>query len=289
MTWVKLDDQFPEHPKVMALGKDRLPGMGLWLVGAGYCGRHLTDGFIPRAFLVGSEQIRLARCLVGVGLWEDVSGGYRMHDYHDYQPAREEVLERRRLKAEAGRLGGLRSGQQRSKRASTREAPPKATASSLVEANAKQTGKQNPSNGGSTPVPQPVPETPRRSSVSVSVPRDAIVLEGQTRPDLVALRQRGMTYIRQSELAILDAIADNERDESRPISVGQQVVADWIAEAPKGVHLVDFVIQRENDLKRERGFSADEADAAWQRTKEADRTSAPERLGSIVERLTGTG
>jgi hypothetical protein len=95
-----------------------------------------------------------------------------------------------------------------------------------------------------------------------------------------------MHYIRQRELEILDAIADNEREgEWKPIATGQEVIAGWIRGAPKGVHLVDYVIQTENDLKRERGFDADEADAQWEREKAEDKASAPERLGAIMDRL----
>jgi hypothetical protein len=123
------------------------------------------------------------------------------------------------------------------------------------------------------------------------VPRDAVLLENETRPDLVALRKRGMRYIGATELAILDHIADNERpSEWKPIALGQAIVAGWIAEAPKGVHLVDFVIQRENELKRKRGASADEIEAEWAAFKEADLAAHPRRpgleaLGAIVARV----
>jgi hypothetical protein len=118
------------------------------------------------------------------------------------------------------------------------------------------------------------------------VPRDGVVLADQTRPDLVALRERGMTYIRRSELEILDHIADNERaGEWQPISTGQEVIAGWIRSAPAGVHLVDHVLHTENELKRQRGADADAADEEWNRQKESDRRAAPEQLGSIVARL----
>jgi hypothetical protein len=124
---------------------------------------------------------------------------------------------------------------------------------------------------------------------AVAIPRDAIALVGSDRPDLRALAARGMTYIRTNELAILDHIADNERaGEWKPITTGQQVVAGWISEAPKGSHLVDYVIGRENDLKAERGISADEIEAEWQAVKEADKSSAPEAIGRIVERVAGS-
>jgi hypothetical protein len=92
MPWIRLDDQFPDHPKVIDAGP-----LAAWLYvcGIGYCNRLLTDGHIP------SGQVRkladvdnageLAATLVRVGLWEEVEGGYRIHDYLDYQPSAEQV------------------------------------------------------------------------------------------------------------------------------------------------------------------------------------------------------
>lgn len=99
MTWLKVDDQFTDHPKVLALGRDRLAGIGLWAVGSCYAARFLTDGYIPAAVLPPGAR-RLAQRLVAVGLWDTAEGGYRIHDYHDYQPRRETVMVERRRNAE---------------------------------------------------------------------------------------------------------------------------------------------------------------------------------------------
>ena len=99
MSWVKVDDQMPRHPKLLSLGRDRLVCQGVWLDGMCYASGYLTDGFIPSAALEkGSE--RYARRLVEVGLWERVEGGYRIHDYHDYQPTRAAVTESRKKNAD---------------------------------------------------------------------------------------------------------------------------------------------------------------------------------------------
>ena len=57
------------------------------------------------------------RLLVEAGLWEEVPGGYRVHDYLDYQPSKDEVITEREKKREAGRKGGLASAQARRARA----------------------------------------------------------------------------------------------------------------------------------------------------------------------------
>jgi hypothetical protein len=114
VTWVRVDEHFPNHPKVLALGRDRLAGMGLWLIGLCYCNEYLTNGFIPEHMLP-VRSVKLARRLVEAGLWDAVDGGYRMHDFDEYQPTREYVLEKRAKTTErvrrwrdntTGRFGG---------------------------------------------------------------------------------------------------------------------------------------------------------------------------------------
>lgn len=99
MSWVKVDDQMPRHPKLLSLGRDRLMCQGVWLDGMCYASAYLTDGFVPAAALERGTE-RYARRLVEVGLWEVVDGGYRIHDYHDYQPTKAAVTESRRKAAE---------------------------------------------------------------------------------------------------------------------------------------------------------------------------------------------
>lgn len=82
MAWVKVDDQFFRHPKVLAAGRD---ARDLYLVGLCYCAQALTDGFIPSAavrVLAAEAEIETATQsagrLVAVTLWEEAEGGYRM-------------------------------------------------------------------------------------------------------------------------------------------------------------------------------------------------------------------
>jgi hypothetical protein len=96
MTWVKLDDHFPEHPKVLKAGP-----MAAWLYVSGltYASRYLTDGFIPSdalpVLLPQASPKALAQKLVEVGLWLLVDGGWQIHDYHEYQPSGEQVRQHR--------------------------------------------------------------------------------------------------------------------------------------------------------------------------------------------------
>jgi len=174
MPWVRIDDHFDEHPKMAAVGpvgwgvwlaglaySNRnltdgfIPyavaeGIGgswrirepvddpdelandlrttrhaerLWSIdiGSGMHGENITTDWV------------IAH-LVRVGLWEEVTGGYRIHDYGDYQPTKAQVLAERATKAAAGRAGGI--------------------AAAIARGKAPATAKSKP-----VPVPVPVPKT----------------------------------------------------------------------------------------------------------------------------------
>lgn len=120
MSWVRIDDQGPEHPKFLALGPSRVACTGLWLIALTYANRYLTDGFVP-AVALPTGTAALQKRLVSVGLWESVPGGFAIHDYLDYQPSRKVVEDRRahlhEIRSEAGRVGGIRSAQVRRSKA----------------------------------------------------------------------------------------------------------------------------------------------------------------------------
>ena len=101
MSWVRFDDGFMRHPKVLAAGRD---ARDLYIAAMFHCGTHLTDGFImaPALPLIAAEAgvpydeantQALASRLVEVGLWQMVQGGYQVHDYlgcsFDYTDARQ--------------------------------------------------------------------------------------------------------------------------------------------------------------------------------------------------------
>jgi hypothetical protein len=100
MSWIKVDDQFADHPKVIAAGP-----LAAWLYVCGltYAGRYLTDGFIPagqvRKLADIDNATELAERLVSVNLWETIDGGYHIHDYLVYNPSGEQVRTERRENA----------------------------------------------------------------------------------------------------------------------------------------------------------------------------------------------
>jgi len=118
MSWVKLDDRFTEHPKVLAAGED---AAWMFVAGLAYCNRNpVAAGFIPtnqvpRLTLKKNPMElagRLVRCgehLGKEGLWEEVPGGYVVHDYDKYQPTEEDETDEQKSarKKAAGQKGGL--------------------------------------------------------------------------------------------------------------------------------------------------------------------------------------
>lgn len=107
MVWLRIDDQIAHHPKFIAAG----PVAGwLWICGNAYCNKYLTDGFI-RASALGtlggvSNAKRWAEKLVEAGLWDRVDGGYRVHDFHDFNPTADAVKKKRADDRERKRNSG---------------------------------------------------------------------------------------------------------------------------------------------------------------------------------------
>jgi hypothetical protein len=141
VTWFKVDDQFWHHPKTAQLS---LAAVGLWVRAGCWSAQNLTDGFVPDWALpmFMREQVDgLEFELVGGGLWVPVNGGYIFHDWKEYQPTAEQVRALRAVRSDAGKEGGLRSGQARR---------------SKTEANASRVGsskREAKANPGPVPVP----------------------------------------------------------------------------------------------------------------------------------------
>lgn len=103
MTWVKIDDGFPRHPKVL-----KLPVSAKWafVEALCYCGEFNTDGQFPSS-LMADKDLRL---LIAGDLVYPVEGVLWIHDYLDYNPSRESVENDRRKARERRARGGKRSG-----------------------------------------------------------------------------------------------------------------------------------------------------------------------------------
>jgi hypothetical protein len=148
MVWVKLDDGFPEHPKMHAAGA---LGLAMQVAALCYCNRNLTDGFIPTAAakkLVDLDDIRgvawkgVVKRLVDVGAWREVPGGWQIHDYAEYQPTRAQIQDDR--KAARERMQTVRANRSRT--------------------STERTAERSPELRRSSPYPGPVPDVPAERS-----------------------------------------------------------------------------------------------------------------------------
>lgn len=104
--WHPYEQNFINHPKFLVLSAG---AVCLWLEGKNYCDMHLTDGMIPREalrtfrFNTRARVEELMQRIDGYSgsLWEvilidgrDSQIGFRMHDYLNHNPCRDEVVAR---------------------------------------------------------------------------------------------------------------------------------------------------------------------------------------------------
>lgn len=259
MAWVKLDDQFPDHPKIVQAGP--LAGW-LHICAIAYCNRFLTDGFVPAAQVprladfaglaevvsvadglagMGSdvEPAMLADRLVAFGVWEQAVGGYLIHNYLDFQPSKAEVEARRKQRVSAGRRGGL--------------AKAKRTASdTLGEREANGVAESCP-----VPVPVPVPKDIKSPSDLGNAASNGGQETASTKgdgllPRLVgAVRQHGLEVELEAQ-AVLSVARQHLDDRLIDEGIGQMVKLEKRAERP--VYLLTLL----NDWSTKRGLQVPE-------------------------------
>lgn len=299
MPWVRLDEQFPDHPKVTEAGP-----LASWLhvCGLAFCNRLLTDGFVPYnqvgkladfsevwdtpegAADFAVDPYRLAKKLCDVGMWKQVTRGFLIHDYHEYQPTKAAVMAERAAKAEAGRKGGIASAAARrgnaneAGRQAPAEAPAEAPASGVLadpfEASAQRSGKQNPSpTRPDTDNPKSQRRAPPKSSNSLSlVPSDppSPTAPGRGRrlpPDFRATEQ--MHEWAERETPQVAVIPETERfcDYWRAVPGARGRKLDWEATWRNWMRKAsDYARPRNGNSP---GAKSEEAMLAWLASEEA--------------------
>lgn len=102
MPWFKIDDNFWDHRKTIALDN---AAIGLWARAGVWSARQLSDGHIPRVVLRRLGTRHQIRQLLDAGLWEpDPEGdGVHFHDWQDWQATRDLVQMRREAWADRQR------------------------------------------------------------------------------------------------------------------------------------------------------------------------------------------
>jgi hypothetical protein len=104
MTWVKIDDTFPDHPRVVGLSDAAFRSH---VAGLCYSARYLTDGSIPSSAMRSIGTRKSATELEEAGLWVRSDHGWLIRDYLDYNPSRADVEGKREAARE--RMARVRS------------------------------------------------------------------------------------------------------------------------------------------------------------------------------------
>lgn len=97
LSWVRVQSALSRNHKVLTLlpqkGGDR--ALNVFIFGLGYCAEQRNDGFIPEGALgLFHGNARSAQLLSEVGMWDEVKGGWDVHDYAEYQPTDDEAKAR---------------------------------------------------------------------------------------------------------------------------------------------------------------------------------------------------
>jgi hypothetical protein len=178
MAWARVDDGWWCHPKVLPVS---LAARGLWASALSWsCAQR--SPVVPERFPVMLDAPdELVAELVDAGLWKArPEGGFEIHDWAYYQD-----LSTREKRQEAGRRGGVASGEARAKQTRSK---PKQT-DTLTSGNAEANRSKGQANAEAGPSPtQPNPRTyPLPPSVELHVRRQAEARERETQERLAEM------------------------------------------------------------------------------------------------------
>ncbi len=108
--WVKIDDGFATHPKIIKAGPLAL---ALQIRALCYCSQQRTDGFIsevmlPYLLLSLPTETYWPDIMVNAGLWDRQDKGYQIHDYLEWNCSKKDY-ERWKKKLSSGGKKGMKS------------------------------------------------------------------------------------------------------------------------------------------------------------------------------------
>ncbi len=106
--WIKLDDGFATHPKMLLVGPY---GLVLQVRAFCYCSQHHTDGLVSAAAvsLFTSDIPPIpegwANVMVSAGLWDAHNLGYNVHDFLEWNLSKAQYLSMKDALSKAGKKG----------------------------------------------------------------------------------------------------------------------------------------------------------------------------------------
>lgn len=118
MTWIKLDDKCPRHPKLSGLSHH---AFRVWIQALCFSSEFLTDGVLPAPFL-RDVPAKVRAELVAAGLWFVRDGQMVIHDYLTHQTSRA-AIEAERSRNRRRRTGHVPPVQPRSAAGTTGDVP----------------------------------------------------------------------------------------------------------------------------------------------------------------------
>jgi hypothetical protein len=109
MSWVRLDDQFPDHPKVAGLSNE---AFCLHVTAMCWTAKQQTDGKLPSRLLTRlawrcQDPATAAAELIEAGVWDKTPEGWEIHDFLVYNPTKEQVAELAAKRSAAGVAGAM--------------------------------------------------------------------------------------------------------------------------------------------------------------------------------------
>lgn len=176
MTWFKVDDSLPDHPKVVRLQtmKGWQGALALWTLAGAWASRHLTDGLVPEVIVgrLGGTR-RDAEMLVEVGMWSAHPEGYAFHGWAERNPTRRDVEDKReRTRSKVAEWRRNRSGNR-----VTRESCNPAPVPTRPDPSRPDLDQREGESGAGAPAtsPPPVPTSVERSRAKLDTLLDVAV------------------------------------------------------------------------------------------------------------------
>lgn len=270
MSWARLDDQVAFHAKTIAAGNE---AFGAWARMLAWSCAHMTDGKVPRAVARSITTPKVLGKLVDVRLLDIDGDGYAIHDFLEWNPSQEQERAKRAARAEAGRIGGRRSGEARSKV----EANASSVASALLPS-CFDTDEAKPN-----PVPVPVPVHTHTARAREG--ERAYAGEAQPVPEREPMSSEAgelLAALRRHEA--LRSVADvrfaetlEGRRAGRPVAWVAQAIADAAADTPTGE--TAQAVQRRVRAYCDRARAPDGPRAPPARSGQAVQPITPEGVG----------
>ena len=181
MVWARLDDDFPQHPKVLGLSD---PAFRLHVAAICYSAKWLTNGVVPFKIVGGLHPDAMgafgyADELVAAKVWDKDESVelYRIHDFLAYNKSREQV-EKERASMETARKSGFRAaassrrldGRFGTVTAVSSASPTAGPAAGEAVGVADRAADRAADGGGTAPVPGPVPHPMKKEEKSRTAP-----------------------------------------------------------------------------------------------------------------------